>query len=64
MISRITYPKLQGLLSGIAALVITIGILALLYPSGYSIFALVFVLVMASVYVVIGPYYAKQWKGE
>lgn len=64
MISRITYPKLQGLLSWVTALVIIIGILALLYPSGYSIFALAFVLVMASIYVVIGPYYAKQWKGE
>ncbi len=64
MISRIDYPKLQGLLGWIAALVIITGILALLYPSGYSIYALAFVLAMASVYVVLGPYYTRQWIGE
>ncbi|UCE73036.1 MAG: CDP-diacylglycerol--serine O-phosphatidyltransferase [Methanomassiliicoccales archaeon] len=64
MISRIDYPKLRGILGWVAALVIVIGIMALFYPSDFSVYALAFSLAMASVYVVIGPYYEKWWKGE
>jgi len=59
MISKIKYPKLRGILGWIAALVIVIGIIALFYQSDYSIYALAFALFMASVYVVLGPYYEK-----
>jgi CDP-diacylglycerol--serine O-phosphatidyltransferase len=64
MISTIEYPKLRGLLGYVAALVIVIAIISLLFPTGYSKFALVFALAMAIVYVVLGPYYVIQRTGE
>ncbi|UCE73259.1 MAG: CDP-diacylglycerol--serine O-phosphatidyltransferase [Methanomassiliicoccales archaeon] len=64
MISKIPYPKLKGILGGVAGIVILIGIFGLWHQDSYSIHFSTVVLVMAIIYVVIGPLYAARFKGE
>jgi CDP-diacylglycerol--serine O-phosphatidyltransferase len=64
MISKIEYPKLRGILGGIAGLVILMGIFAIWIQIWYSMHISIFVLAMASIYVVIGPLYAAKFQGE
>ncbi|UCE36168.1 MAG: CDP-diacylglycerol--serine O-phosphatidyltransferase [Thermoplasmata archaeon] len=60
MISTIEYPKLKGILGFTAGLIILIGIIGIWSNTWFSSPILVFVLTMASIYVVIGPLYAKK----
>ncbi|UCG69824.1 MAG: CDP-diacylglycerol--serine O-phosphatidyltransferase [Thermoplasmata archaeon] len=64
MISKIEYPKLQGFLGGIGGIVILVGIIAIWIQSWYARPISLFVLAMASIYVVIGPLYAAKFEGE
>jgi CDP-diacylglycerol--serine O-phosphatidyltransferase len=63
MISKIQYPKLRGIYSGVAGLAILMGILALIIQESYSIFLSSTVLILAIIYVVIGPLYALKSAG-
>jgi CDP-diacylglycerol--serine O-phosphatidyltransferase len=63
MISKIEYPKLRGSLGWAAGLVILLGIFAIWSTGWYSMPLSIFVLAMASIYVVIGPLYATKFKG-
>lgn len=64
MISRIGYPKLRGYLGGIGGIVILMGIIVIWIESWYTRPISLFVLAMASIYVVTGPLYAAKFEGE
>ncbi len=64
MISKIQYPKLKGILGGIAGSVIAMGVLAIWAQSEVSPLISMFVLTLAIVYVVLGPYYASKYSGD
>jgi CDP-diacylglycerol--serine O-phosphatidyltransferase len=63
MIGKIQYPKLRGILGGVAGSVILIGVFALLLEESFSVFISASVLILAIVYVVIGPLYAVKFTG-
>ena len=63
MISRIQYPKLRGIFGGVAGLAIVGGILALIIEEEMSQSMLSIVMILAIIYVVIGPYYALKFTG-
>jgi CDP-diacylglycerol--serine O-phosphatidyltransferase len=60
MISRVQYPKLRGIFGVVAGLVIVTGISALILDEDISQYILAVVLLLAIVYVVIGPLYALR----
>jgi CDP-diacylglycerol--serine O-phosphatidyltransferase len=64
MISELPYPKLAGPLMLGAGALIVLGIFSLWLRDWYSMPILSLVLAMASIYVLIGPLYAKTKKGE
>jgi hypothetical protein len=64
MISKIQYPKLTGLLQIGGGVVLLAGVLAVWTCGWYSMPISTLVLALASIYVVIGPLYAKTIKGE
>jgi CDP-diacylglycerol--serine O-phosphatidyltransferase len=63
MISRIQYPKLRGIIGVGAGVAIVVGILALILDEDISQSILSTVMILAIVYVVIGPYYALKFAG-
>jgi CDP-diacylglycerol--serine O-phosphatidyltransferase len=64
MISKIEYPKLRGVLGCISGAVIILGILAIWFSDMIFDYISILVLVLAIVYVVIGPLYAVRFKGD
>lgn len=64
MISKIRFPKLQGILRGVATLVILTGMVSIWLQNEYSFTISTLVLVVASIYVVIGPLYTIKHEGE
>jgi CDP-diacylglycerol--serine O-phosphatidyltransferase len=62
MISKVQYPKLKGLFNVVGGFAILIAILALIIEESYSIYILSLILVLAIVYVVLGPLYAVKVK--
>ena len=63
MISRIQYPKLRGIYGGVAGLAVFIGIISLIIQESYSIFISSIILILAIIYVVIGPLYTLKFAG-
>jgi CDP-diacylglycerol--serine O-phosphatidyltransferase len=63
MISKIQYPKLRGPVGLLAGFLILMGILGLLIQENYSTFITWTTLILAIVYVVIGPYYGFKFPG-
>jgi CDP-diacylglycerol--serine O-phosphatidyltransferase len=64
MISRIRYPKLRGYLGGVSGIIVLIGIIVIWIESWYTRPISLFVLVLASIYVLTGPLYAAKFEGE
>lgn len=63
MISRIRYPKLRGVLGAVGGIAIVTGILALIPDEEILGYVLSIVMILAIVYVVIGPLYALRFTG-
>jgi CDP-diacylglycerol--serine O-phosphatidyltransferase len=64
MISRIQYPKLRDIFGAIAGLAIVTSIIALIIQEELSQYLLGIIMILAIVYVVIGPFYALKFAGD
>ena len=64
MISSLPYPKLQGISRGIAGITLVVGMFALWFEDDCCFYLLVLTLLLAIIYVVIGPLYAIKYEGE